>query len=93
MHVSLTLSTVPLLLLVAYLWKRAQKELLPVVMFTAIFQAASIVNIGIGGAELGIGPSMFVLLMAVGQQLLNKKPSALRADQRPLSSPFTSSSA
>jgi hypothetical protein len=86
MHVSLTLSTVPLLLLVAYLWKRAQKELLPVVMFTAIFQAASIVNIGIGGAELGIGPSMFVLLMAVGQQLLNKKPSALRADQRPLRS-------
>jgi hypothetical protein len=66
---SFTLSTVPLLLLSLLLCFRAKGQLLPVVMFMSIFQAASIVNLGGAGAEMGIGPSFLLVLVVVIKKL------------------------
>jgi hypothetical protein len=58
--VSLTLSTVPLSLLAIYLCYRAQWQILPVMMFMSVFQAASLLNL-MGGA-IGVGPGSALLL-------------------------------
>lgn len=69
---SFTISAVPLVLLAAYLLHRAKGQVLPVVMFMSIFAAASIVNIRLGGAELGIGASYLLLGLAIAKQLFVK---------------------
>lgn len=66
-----TLSTFPLLALSVILCYRAKWQLLPVVMFMSIFQAASIMNLG--GGQIGIQPAYFLLLLAIGQKLLSRK--------------------
>jgi len=60
--VSFTLSTIPLSLLALYLCYRAQWQILPVMMFMSVFQAASLLNL-MGGA-IGVGPG-YVLLLAI----------------------------
>ena len=42
----MTASTIPVLILIALLWWRAKGELLPIVLFCSIFDAASAVNVG-----------------------------------------------
>ncbi len=42
----MTASTIPLLLLIAFLWRRTRGEILPIVLFTSIFDAASALNAG-----------------------------------------------
>jgi hypothetical protein len=74
MHLSFTASTLPLLALAAYLWYRAKGQLLPVVMFLSIFQAASVLNLGIGGFEIGIAPAHFVLILALVKRLSVRTP-------------------
>lgn len=59
-----TLSTAPLLLLATYLWFRAKGDILPVIMFMSVFQAASVLNVNLGGSILGIGPSYLLLSVA-----------------------------
>ena len=41
----MTASTLPVLLLIAFLWWRTKGELLPIILFTSIFDAASVLNI------------------------------------------------
>jgi hypothetical protein len=73
LNISFTLSTVPLLALAAYLVYRAKGQLLPVVMFMSVFQAASIVNVGLGGVEIGVGPCYFLLLIAIAKGIKTGK--------------------
>jgi hypothetical protein len=61
--VSFTLSTLPLSLLAIYLCYRAQWQILPVMMFMSVFQAASLLNLG--GGAIGIGPGYALLLIAL----------------------------
>src|SRR5580700_5320066 len=65
MHVSFTLSTVPLLLLAAYLWYRAKGQLLPVAMFMSVFQAASVMDLSVGSLVIGVQPTYIVLVLAL----------------------------
>jgi hypothetical protein len=61
--VSFTLSTVPLSLLAIYLCYRSQWQILPVMMFMSVFQAASLLNLMGGG--IGVGPGYALLLVTL----------------------------
>jgi hypothetical protein len=63
--VSFTLSTIPLTLLAIYLCYRAQWQILPVMMFMSVFQAASLLNL-MGGA-IGVGPGYALLLVMLAK--------------------------
>jgi hypothetical protein len=67
-----TVSTVPLLLLGLVLWKITKGELLSVVLFMSIFQAASAINLG----GMGIAPWIVVLLAGLILKTA-KRPGAL----------------
>ena len=77
MNVSFTPSTIPLLALAACLWYPARGRLIPVVMFMSIFQAASVLNISVGGAEVGLAPAYLILLIALVNKFVARatKPS------------------
>lgn len=55
-----TASTVPLLLLVVILWRVTKGELLSIILFLSIFQAASAINLG----DMGIAP--WIVALALG---------------------------
>ena len=78
MQVSFTPSTVPLLLLAAYLLYRAKGKLLPVAMFMSVFQAASIVNIAAGSLQIGVQPTYVILLAALAARLAGRRPPKSR---------------
>ena len=78
MQVSFTPSTVPLLLLAAYLLYRAKGKLLPVAMFMSVFQAASIVNIAAGNLQIGVQPTYVILLAALAVRLAGRRPPKSR---------------
>jgi hypothetical protein len=63
---SITPTTIPLLLLIAFLWWRTKGEILSIVLFTSIFDAASAIDIG----KMGLSPWIFALALGVGLKLL-----------------------
>jgi O-antigen ligase len=69
-----TATTVPLLLLVLVLWRVTKGELLSIVLFLSIFQAASGLNLG----TMGLAPWILVLVVGLLAKLV-----------RPQRSPFT----
>jgi hypothetical protein len=75
MQVSFTLSTIPLLLLAAYLWHRSKGQLLPIAMFMSVFQAASIVNLSVGSLQIGVQPTYFVLMIALLVRVAGRRPA------------------
>lgn len=79
MHISFTLSTVPMLLLGVYLWHLAKGQLLPVAMFMSVFAAASVVNFGAGGLQIGVQPAYVVLLLALGTRFLGRRPRKMKS--------------
>src|SRR5450631_1296062 len=54
-----TATTIPLLILVLVLWRKTRGQILPIVLFTSIFDAASAINLG----GLGVPPWLFALLL------------------------------
>jgi hypothetical protein len=62
-----TASTIPLLLLIAFLWSRTRGEVLSVVLFVSIFDAASALNFG----NFGVPPWAFALILCMGLKLLH----------------------
>ncbi len=56
-----TATTLPLILLVAVLWKFTKGQLLSIVLFTSVFDAASAVNFG----ALGVTPWLFALFIGL----------------------------
>jgi hypothetical protein len=62
----MTASTIPLLLLIAFLWWRTKGELLPIIVFTAIFDAASALNLG----GTGLPPWIFALAICLPLKVL-----------------------
>ena len=72
-----TLSTVPLLLLAAYLYRKAHGQLIPVVMFMSIFEAASLVNVGAGRMAIGVQPAYCLMILAIIKALW-KSPGNVR---------------
>ena len=57
----MTASTLPLLVLIAFLWWRTKGELLPIILFTSIFDAASAFNV----AGSPISPWILALLVCL----------------------------
>lgn len=78
---SFTLSTVPLSLLALYLCYRSQWQILPVMMFMSVFQAASLFNL-MGGA-IGVGPVYALLLVTLVKSSLfdRSKPQPRRTSR------------
>lgn len=79
---SITISTVPFLVLIAILYLRAQKQLFPVLMFTTIFQGAALVIIGSGTSGLSLAPAQIVLGLLIIQKMMRRPErtnSALQA--------------
>ncbi len=67
----MTASTLPLLLLIAFLWWRAKGELLPIILFTSIFDAASALNV----AGSPIAPWLFAMMICLPIKVLTGKLS------------------
>ncbi len=65
----MTASTLPLLVLIAFLWWRTKGELLPIILFASIFDAASALNI----AGSPISPWIFALLICLPIKALTGK--------------------
>jgi hypothetical protein len=61
-----TQSTIPLILLLVYIWHRTRGRILPAVVFTSVFSAASALNFG----SLGISCWLFALLSFGAVRLL-----------------------
>ncbi|QHN02182.1 hypothetical protein FTO74_01390 [Granulicella sp. WH15] len=61
-----TASTIPLILLVMVLWRYTKGNILAIVLFTSIFEAASAINIG----TLGVPTWLFALMMCGAVKLL-----------------------
>lgn len=57
----MTASTLPLLVLIAFLWWRTKGELLPIILFTSIFDAAAALNFG----STTLAPWIFALIICV----------------------------
>ena len=57
----MTLSTLPLLVLIAFLWWRTKGELLPILLFTSIFDAAAALNL----AGTPVSPWLFALILCL----------------------------
>lgn len=74
MHVSLTPSTAPMLLLALYLWHRAKGQFLPVAMFMSIFQAASVLDLNLGGLAIGVQPTYIILILALASKFTRRRP-------------------
>ena len=62
----MTASTLPVLLLIAFLLVANQGELLPIILFTSIFDAASAINLG----SSPISPWLLALLICLPVKLL-----------------------
>jgi hypothetical protein len=73
MHISFTPSTLPMLLLAMCLWYHAKGQLFPVAMFMSVFQAASIVNLSLGGLLIGVQPTYVVLLLVLISRLTQQR--------------------
>jgi hypothetical protein len=67
----MTASTLPLLVLIAFLWWRTKGELLPIVLFTSIFDAASALNV----AGAPVTPWLFALIICLPIKALSGKLS------------------
>lgn len=65
----MTLSTLPLLVLIAFLWWRTKGELLPILLFTSIFDAAAALNI----AGTPVSPWLFALILCLPVKILSGK--------------------
>ncbi len=65
----MTASTIPVLLLIAFLWWRTKGELLPIVLFCSIFDAASALNV----AGSPISPWVLALAICLPIKLLTGK--------------------
>lgn len=62
----ITATTVPLLIVIAFLWWRTRGQILSIVLFVSVFDAASALNIG----SLGVAPWTFALAICLGLKLL-----------------------
>jgi hypothetical protein len=60
----------------------AKGQLIPVVMFMSIFQAASVLNISAGGAEVGIAPAYVILLIALVNKFVARATKAVKISPR-----------
>lgn len=71
----MTASTLPLLALIAFLWWRTKGELLPIILFSSIFDAASAVNV----AGTPVAPWLFAMILCLPAKLLGGhwKPRAI----------------
>ncbi len=67
----MTASTLPLLALIAFLWWRTRGELLPIILFTSIFDAASAFNAG----PSPISPWLLALIVCLPIKALTGKLS------------------
>lgn len=63
-----TASTLPVLVMIAVLWRCTGGQVLPTVLFLSVFTAASVVNIG----SIGVSPWLFSLVFALGLRLVLK---------------------
>jgi len=61
-----TATTLPLIILIALLWRLTKGNVLSVVLFTSIFDAASALNFG----KLGVSPWMVALLVGLAEKVL-----------------------
>jgi hypothetical protein len=66
-----TATTLPLIILLAFLWRYTKGQILPIVLFTSIFEAASAINLG----AVGVAPWLF----ALGFSLMLKMLRGFRA--------------
>ena len=56
-----TATTLPLIVLLFFLWRYTKGQILPCVLFTSVFSAASVLNLG----ALGIAPWLFTLAVCL----------------------------
>ena len=68
-----TASTVPVLVLFLILWRATKGEVLSIVLFLSIFQAASAINLG----DMGIAPWIVALLVGIVIQSAKRQTSPL----------------
>ena len=61
-----TASTLPLVLLIAVLWRCTNGQVLPIVLFTSMFSAASVLNLG----SIGVSPWLFSFVLCVALRLV-----------------------
>lgn len=54
-----TATTLPLTILILFLWRQMHGQILPIILFTSVFEAASAFNLG----GLGVPPWLFALLI------------------------------
>jgi O-antigen ligase len=81
----MTASTLPLLVLIAFLWWRTKGELLPIIIFTAIFDAASALNIG----NTGLPPWILALAICLPLKVVTGKLNTRRVPGLNRSAYFT----
>ncbi len=74
-----TLSTLPLGLLALYLYKRSHGQLLPVVLFMSVFEAASFINVGGTGVQI----SYLLLIVAIAKAVWRYPKQASLFGTRP----------
>ncbi len=65
----MTASTLPLLVLIAFLWWKTKGELLPIILFTSIFDAASALNV----AGSPISPWILALVICLPAKILSRR--------------------
>ena len=70
-----TASTLPLLVLIAVLWRMTGGQVLPIVLFTSVFSAASVLNLG---GYVGVSPWLFSLVLCVVLRLALKGHGRLK---------------
>lgn len=63
-----TASTLPVLVMIAVLWRCTGGQVLPTVLFLSVFTAASVVNLG----NIGVSPWLFSLIFCLALRLLLK---------------------
>lgn len=63
----MTASTLPLLALIAFLWWRTKGDLLPIILFSSIFDAASAVNV----AGVPVSPWLLAMILCLPAKLLS----------------------
>ena len=77
-----TPSTVPFLILLPILFVAARRQMLPVLLFLSVFQAAAVVLVGSGSHGVGIMPVHLAFLLLVAQQIFGRQrlapPPSLR---------------
>ena len=65
----MTASTLPVLVLIAFLWWKTEGELLPILLFTSIFDAASVLNLG--GSP--VSPWLLALVLCLPVKVLSRR--------------------